>query len=122
MAQTIKGFGLGEDIEAANTAHQIKNMDKKGRVAFRDKFRIPISIEAAENAEFYCPSADSDEILYLKSRRQKLGGYLPKRENLAQPLPPLPEDIFSKRFRSIDNKSWSTTRAFVYFLQNRLRN
>ena len=122
LAQTIKGFGLGEEIEAANTAHQIKKMDKKGRVAFRDKFRIPISIDAAENAEFYCPSVDSEEILYLKSRREKLGGYLPKRENLAQPISPLPEDIFSKRFRSIDGKSWSTTRAFVYFLQSCLLN
>ena len=118
LAQTIKGFGLGENIEAANTAHQIKKMNSEGRIAFRNKFRIPISNEAAQNADFYCPPADSDEISYLKSQRQKLGGYLPKREILALPIDPLPKDIFSKRFPSIDGKSWSTTRVFVYFLQS----
>ncbi len=50
---------------------------------FRSRFEIPIPEEAARNASFYRPPADSPEIAYLHERRRQLGGYMPSRSAAA---------------------------------------
>ena len=79
LAKTVKGYGMGEAGEGQNIIHQQKKMEEGQLVAFRDRFDIPLSHEQARNAEFYRPSDDSDEIRYLKRRREALGGPLPIR-------------------------------------------
>ena len=42
---------------------------------FRDRFSIAITDEEIKDAPFYKPDKDSEEIKYLKARREELGGY-----------------------------------------------
>ena len=50
-------------------------------IAYRDSLKLPIDDETLENAPLYHPGEDSDEIEYLRSRREALGGYLPSRRS-----------------------------------------
>ena len=79
LAQTIKGYGLGEAGEGRNITHQQKKLNEDELIHFRDRFDIPISDEEVAKAPFYNPGDDSEEIKYLLERRKKLGGFLPKR-------------------------------------------
>ena len=86
LAHTIKGYGLGEAGEGRNITHQQKKLNEQEMLHFRSRFEIPIPEEAAHNASFYRPPADSPEMGYLHERRRQLGGYLPTRN--APPRPP----------------------------------
>ena len=79
LAQTIKGYGLGEAGEGRNITHQQKKLNEEELIHFRDRFNIPISDEEVAEAPFYHPGEDSEEIKYLLDHRKKLGGFLPKR-------------------------------------------
>ncbi len=74
LAKTVKGYGMGEAGEGQNTTHQQKKMADESLIAFRDRFRIPLTDEEVIQAPFYHPGDDSPEILYLKARREELGG------------------------------------------------
>lgn len=43
LAQTIKGYGLGEAGEGRNITHQQKKLNEEEMRHFRDRFDIPIS-------------------------------------------------------------------------------
>ena len=77
LAHTIKGYGLGEAGEGRNITHQQKKLNEQEILHFRSRFEIPIPEEAAKNAEFFRPPADSPEIAYMHERRRQLGGYVP---------------------------------------------
>ena len=79
LAHTIKGYGLGEAGEGRNITHQQKKLNEEEIEHFRSRFEIPIPDEAARNASFYRPPADSPEMAYLHERRRLLGGYMPSR-------------------------------------------
>ncbi len=77
LAHTIKGYGLGEAGEGRNITHQQKKLNEQEILYFRSRFEIPIPDEAAKNAGFFRPPADSSEIAYMQERRRQLGGYMP---------------------------------------------
>src|SRR5277367_6253120 len=86
LAKTVKGYGLGEAGEGRNISHQQKKMNEKEMREFRARFDVPIREEDVVETPFYRPSKDSREIKYLLERRQKLGGFIPKRTVTAPPL------------------------------------
>jgi len=79
LAKTVKGFGLGEEAEGKNTAHQRKVIEEKSLLRIRDQAGLPISDEDAKAAKFFKPADDSPEMQYLLGRRKSLGGFVPAR-------------------------------------------
>ena len=77
LIKTVKGDGMG--AQGKNTAHQYKNMPSDERVRLAAELKIPLSKEDAEKAEFFRPDESSDEVTYLKEKREELGGPLPNR-------------------------------------------
>ena len=116
LAHTIKGYGLGEAGEGRNITHQQKKLNEEELLHFRSRFDIPLSDEECIKAPFYKPSEDSDEIKYLKERREKLGGYLPQRLDNAPALNIPDITIMSEFLKGSDNREISTTMAFVRLL------
>ncbi len=76
LAKTIKGYGLGEIGEGRNATHSQKKLGEKEYREFRSRFGIPISDDEVGKAPFYKPADDSDEMKYMRDRREKLGGLL----------------------------------------------
>src|SRR5699024_7328424 len=76
LAHTVKGWTLGPDFEARNATHQMKNLSESELKRFRDRLRLPISDADLEEdlPPYYHPGQDSEEMQYLHSRRQQLGG------------------------------------------------
>jgi pyruvate dehydrogenase E1 component len=122
LAQTIKGYGLGESGEGKNITHQQKKLNEEELREFRTRFGIPISDKEVANAPFYAPPEDSQEIKYLKERREKLGGYLPGRQVKSGPLKTPPESIFEEFYKgSAEGREVSTTMVFVRLLSKLLK-
>ncbi len=69
LAQTIKGYGLGETGEGRNVTHQQKKLNEEELKEFRTRFGIPISDDDIAAMPFYRPDDDSPEIQYLQQRR-----------------------------------------------------
>src|SRR5579884_225076 len=86
LAKTIKGYGLGEAGEGRNVTHQQKKLNEEELREFRARFEVPIPEEHIEEAPFYRPPDDSEEIRYLLERRKALGGFLPERHVRAKPI------------------------------------
>lgn len=121
LAQTIKGYGLGESGEGRNITHQQKKLNEAELREFRSRFGIPISDEEVVKTPFYKPSDDSEEIKYLKERRKQLGGYVPVREVKAAPLEALPDSIFEEFYKGTGEREVATTMAFVHLLSKLLK-
>ena len=116
LAQTKKGFGMGEAGQGKMITHQQKKLDAEALLAFRDRFDLPISDEQAESLSFYKPEPDSPELKYLLDRRQQLGGFIPQRQPAA-PVVNVPAlDGYGKFALEADGKEMSTTMAFVRML------
>ncbi len=113
LAKTIKGYGLGEAGEGRNTTHNQKKVNEAELREFRTRFNIPISDDDVVKAPFYKPAEDSAEMQYLRERREKLGGAIPKRITTAPTsiIPPL--DDFNDSLTSSGDREVSTTMAFV---------
>jgi pyruvate dehydrogenase E1 component len=95
IAKTIKGYGLGEVGEGRNVTHQQKKLNEDELRAFRSRFGIPISDDEVAKAPFYRPPEDSEEMRYLRERREALGGYVPSRPKQGPLLetPPLADYV-----------------------------
>src|SRR5690606_28670639 len=122
LAKTVKGYGMGRAGESLNPTHQTKKLDDDAVRAFRDRFEIPIPDEQLPQVPFYHPGADSPEVQYMKERREKLGGYLPKRRrktSIALQVPKL--ESFERLLKSSGERELSTTMAFVQALNIVLR-
>ncbi len=116
LAKTVKGYGLGKAGESVNIAHQMKKPGREALVAFRDRYRLPISDEELEEAPFYKPADNSAELTYLREQREALGGYLPQR-NRAAPALTLPSfEAFEGQTEGTGDREISTTMAFVRLL------
>ena len=121
LAQTIKGYGLGESGEGRNITHQQKKLNEQELREFRSRFSIPISDEKVADAPFYKPLDDSDETRYLHDRRQALGGYLPSRTVNAVSLKTPPEKLFEEFYAGTGEREVATTMVFVHLLSKLLR-
>jgi pyruvate dehydrogenase E1 component len=121
LAWTIKGYGLGESGEGKNITHQQKKMNEEELRAFRNKFGIPISDEDVAQAPFYKPPLDSEDMQYLRARREALGGYIPERRDVAPPLETPPASIFKDMYAGSGEREVATTMAFVQMLSTLLK-
>ncbi|HEX5693275.1 MAG TPA: pyruvate dehydrogenase (acetyl-transferring), homodimeric type, partial [Arenimonas sp.] len=122
LAKTVKGYGMGTWGESLNPTHQTKKLDDSGVKAFRDRFNIPVSDDKLSEVPFYHPGEKSDEVEYLRSRREKLGGYLPQRRAKASKTFEAPKlEVFERLLKSTGERENSTTMSFVQCLNIVLR-
>ena len=116
LAQTIKGYGLGEAGEGRNITHQQKKLNQQELLDFRTHFNIPLSDEECIHAPFYKPHDKSDEIKYLIEQREKLGGSIPERQSSCEPLETPKLDFFKELLEGSNDREVSTTMSFVRLL------
>lgn len=121
LAQTIKGYGLGEAGEGRNITHQQKKLNEQELYEFRSRFGIPIPDSEIHEAAFYKPSDDMEEMKYLHECRKKLGGYVPKRINKAKPLQPTGEALFEEFYAGSEGREVATTMVMVRLLSKLLK-
>ena len=121
LAKTVKGYGMGEAGEGQMTAHQQKKLDDDALKAFRDRFNIPISDDEIAAVPFVRPGDDSEEMRYLKDRRERLGSHLPKRVPDAPSLEVPPLELFKAHLEGSGEREISTTMALVRMLTSLLR-
>jgi pyruvate dehydrogenase E1 component len=116
LAQTKKGFGMGQAGEGRMTTHQQKKLDEEALLAFRDRFALPINDTDCAALKFYRPDPDSAEMRYLRDRRGALGGYIPRRSARAPALQPPPPEAWAAFALAAHGKEMSTTMAIVRML------
>jgi pyruvate dehydrogenase E1 component len=116
LAKTIKGYGLGEAGEGRNVTHQQKKLNEEELRKFRSRFGIPIGDKRIAEAPFYKPPKDSDEIRYLKERRDELGGYIPKRSIVVSEIKTPSDDIYTEFYEGSGDRAVATTMSFVHLL------
>lgn len=122
LAQTVKGWALGEGFLGKNVTHQLKKMNLDQLRDFRNLLELPITDKQLEEAPYYHPGFNSPEIQYLIERRKGLGGSLPKRVMRAKPLK-VPESTVYDEFKAGtgNSREVSTTMAFVRLLRVLMR-
>ncbi len=116
LVKTVKGFGLGTAGESQNVAHNTKKLANDDLLNLRDRFNIPLTDEQAASCTFYMPPADSPELKYMHERRTALGGFLPSRKPVDEPLEVPGLDLFKGLLESSGDREMSTTMAFVRIL------
>jgi pyruvate dehydrogenase E1 component len=118
LAMTVKGYGLGEGGEAQNEAHSVKKLDLEELKKFRDRFGVPISDEDLKSVPYYRPAEDSPEMVYMRKRREKLGGFLPARQAEFDAVTTPSLDTFSAQLKATGKREVSSTMAFVRILSS----
>jgi len=121
LAQTKKGYGMGDAGQGRMTTHQQKKLERDDLIAFRNRFNLPLTDAQAENLEFFKPAADSPEMRYLHARRTALGGALPSRRQQAPAIAVPPASKYAEFALKAEGKEMSTTMAFVRMLTNLLK-
>ncbi|MFT3666708.1 alpha-ketoglutarate dehydrogenase [Piscinibacter sp.] len=116
LAQTKKGYGMGEAGQGRMTTHQQKKLEREDLIAFRNRFDLPLSDEQAASLAFFKPADDSPEMRYLHARRAALGGCVPVRRGEAPPLAVPPPARYAEFALNAEGKEMSTTMAFVRML------
>ncbi|MEU1812427.1 pyruvate dehydrogenase (acetyl-transferring), homodimeric type [Micromonospora aurantiaca (nom. illeg.)] len=122
LAKTIKGWTLGSHFEGRNATHQMKKLTLEDLKLFRDRLYLDIPDKSLEEnpylPPYYTPGEKSDEIAYLKDRRQQLGGYLPTRSTAHKTLVIPGTERFSDVKRGSGKQKVATTMAFVRLLKD----
>jgi pyruvate dehydrogenase E1 component len=121
IAKTIKGYGLGEVGEGRNVTHQQKKLNEDELRAFRSRFGIPISDDEVAKAPFYRPPEDSEEMRYLRERRQALGGYVPSRPKQGPLLKTPSLDEYRPFIEKSAGREVSTTTGAVTLMASLLK-
>ncbi|MDH5718596.1 MAG: pyruvate dehydrogenase (acetyl-transferring), homodimeric type [Spirochaetia bacterium] len=116
LAKTIKGYGLGDNLQGKNYTHQQKKMDLDEIREFRNRFAIPVSDDKLEEIPFYRPPENSPEMKYLRERRITLGGYVPRRCGINIPFEFSDEQVYDEFFKGSREKAASTTMVLVRLL------
>jgi len=121
LAKTVKGYGMGRAGEGQNITHQQKKLDDEALKAFRDRFNIPVSDEDIAKVPYYRPAEGSEELKYLRERRQALGGFLPQRRTRVPKLAVPALATFAPLLESSGEREISTTMALVRILSMLLK-
>ena len=122
LAKTVKGWALGKGFQARNMTHQKKSLGKSDWENFRDLLEIPFTDSELEDMPYYKPPPDSEEIKYLKYQRERLGGFLPKRNESYSGFHMPINDVFSEFDKGTPkDQVVSTTMAFVRLLRNLMK-
>ncbi len=112
LAKTVKGYGMGEAGEGQNTTHSQKKLGLKQVEIFAKRFDVPVTEEDVKALNFYKPAPDSEEMIYMRARREKLGGSLPVRAFDLEQIK-IPElSMFEALLKSSGNREMSTTMVF----------
>ncbi|HEX6497867.1 MAG TPA: pyruvate dehydrogenase (acetyl-transferring), homodimeric type [Micromonosporaceae bacterium] len=126
LAKTIKGWTLGSHFEGRNATHQMKKLTLDDLKTFRDRLYLDIPDKVLEEnpylPPYYHPGKDSDEMQYLRERREQLGGYLPARRTrstVSLPLPP--KEAYADLKRGSGKQKVATTMAFVRLLKDLMK-
>ncbi len=122
LAHTIKGWTL-ESFEGRNATHQMKKLTTADLKAFRDRLQLPITDAALEGdlPPYYHPGKKSDEIQYLRERREALGGYSPKRVVRAKPLNLPGDDAYAELRKGSGKQQIATTMAIVRLFKDLIK-
>lgn len=122
LAKTVKGYGLSNEVESVNKAHQIKKLPSEALQYFRDRFNLPFTDEQLNELPFYRPDENSPEIKYMRARREALGGYLPQRRRQASAPLAVPDlSIFDNVLKGSGDKEYSTTMMMVRIISALLK-
>ena len=122
LVKTVKGWTLGATAEGRNVTHQVKKLGVKELKVFRDRLELPIADADLEDAPFYHPGPDSDEVKYLVERRKQLGGFVPTRPRTVVDLAPAGSDLFAEFHAGTGEKiAASTTMVFARLLRKLLK-
>jgi pyruvate dehydrogenase E1 component len=121
LAQTKKGFGMGKAGQGKMTTHQQKKFETQELIEFRDRFNLPLSNEEVEALTFYKPAQDSPEMQYLQSKRQALGGLMPRRISAAPVMAVPPLEAHAAFALQTENREMSTTMAMVRLMGNLMK-
>jgi pyruvate dehydrogenase E1 component len=121
LAQTIKGYGLGEAGEGRNITHQQKKLNEQELLEFRSRFGIPIPDGEVQETPFEKLMSDSEEMKYLQHCRKKLGGYVPERKVNVQTLVTPAEDMFEEFYKGSEGRKVATTMVMVRILSKLLK-
>jgi pyruvate dehydrogenase E1 component len=126
LAKTVKGWTLGEGLEARNATHQIKKMTTAQLKVLRDRLQlhdeIPEDRLDADDPPYFRPPEGSDEHAYLMDRRRTLNGPLPSRVVRARRALSLPaSDPFDQFTAGSGTQQVSTTTAFTRLLRDLCR-
>jgi pyruvate dehydrogenase E1 component len=121
LAKTKKGYGMGGVGESRMTSHQQKKLDPGALKVFRDRFGLALSDETLAEMRFHPLAEDSRELSYLRARRAALGGYLPARQQDAEPVSIPPLDSYGRFALDAAGHEMSTTTAVVRLISNLLR-
>jgi len=116
LAKTVKGYGMGDAGESENDTHQVKKLDIEGLKHFRDRFDVPLTDAQLESVPYYRPKDDAPEMVYLRNKRDSLGGPLPQRLPNLDPLTVPPLEAFKSQLQGTGERTNSTTMAFVRLL------
>nr|WP_236646710.1 pyruvate dehydrogenase (acetyl-transferring), homodimeric type [Micromonospora acroterricola] len=122
LAKTIKGWTLGSHFEGRNATHQMKKLTLEDLKTFRDRLYLDIPDSALEDnpylPPYYHPGEKSEELAYLKERREQLGGYLPSRRTSSKRLAIPGPERFADVKRGSGKQKVATTMAFVRLLKD----
>ncbi|RJL34515.1 pyruvate dehydrogenase (acetyl-transferring), homodimeric type [Bailinhaonella thermotolerans] len=119
LAQTVKGWTLGEGFEARNANHQMKKLSQDGFRAMAERLglRVPDADLAGELPPYLRPDAEARE--YLAERRAALGGPMPRRTVKAAPLAFTQDKPFAALARG--GATVATTMAFVRLVKDLMK-
>ncbi len=126
LAQTVKGWTLGEGFEGRNATHQIKKMTVEQMQVLRERLHLydEIPIEELQDGlpPYFRPDEDSPEGQYLKQRIRAMNGPVPSREVRDRRPLALPDPkIFADFDDGSGGRAVSTTMAFTAMLRSMLR-
>ena len=124
LAQTVKGFTLGEGFASKNANHQMKKLSTDEFKQMRDLLELPISDSQFVDGvvPYGHPGADSPEVRYLQERRAALGGPAPaRRTHAVAPLPAPADKAFAAFDKGSGSQNVATTMAFVRLVKDLVR-
>jgi pyruvate dehydrogenase E1 component len=117
LAKTVKGYGMGSAGEGKNIAHNVKKMDVEAIKEYRNRFNIPLADEGIGDLPYFKFAEDSEEMKYMRARREALHGYMPVRlAKSTEDLPAPPLKSFQAITKGSGDREISTTMAFVRVL------
>ncbi len=126
LAKTVKGWTLGEGLEARNSTHQIKKMTKAQLLDLRDRLNIQDEIPAESLEDgippYFRPEKSSPAYQYMMDRRRALDGAVPSRNPVVRrPLPQPSSAPFDTFIPGSGGRAVSTTMVFTSMLRDMMR-
>ena len=121
LAQTIKGYGLGDAGEASNVTHKRKKLEEDELKAYRDRFDLPLEDENIAEAPYFRPDDESDEIQYLLERREQLNGLFPSRKTEAKGIKAPADKAFKEYREGAGDREVATTMVMVQMMSKLMK-